>query len=74
MAYMIDTLEVTSRLEQAGIGHEQAVAIASAIARTDAEPVTKGAMEAALATAKYQIILANTGIASLLFGALMLFD
>ncbi len=70
MAYMIDTLEVTNRLEQPGIGHEQAVAIA----RTDAELVTKGTMEAALTTAKYQIILANSGIASLLFGAPMLFD
>ena len=45
-----------------------------AIARTDAELVTKGTMEAALTTAKYQIILANSGIASLLFGAPMLFD
>ena len=70
---MIDTLVVASRLEQAGIGHEQAVAIASAIARTGAELATKGTMEAALAAMKLQMILANIGIASLLFGALMLF-
>ena len=73
MAHTLDTLEIVERLEGAGMDHAQAAAIAGVFRSDTSDLVTRDALEAALATAKYQLMLSQVAIAGALFAAIKLF-
>lgn len=72
MVHTLDTLEIVERLEGAGMEHAQAAAIAGVLRSDTSDLVTRDALQAALANAKYQLILSQVAIAGLLFAAIKL--
>ena len=73
MAHSLDTLEIVERLEGAGMDHAQAAAIAGVLRSDTSDLVTRDALDAALANAKYQLMLSQVAIAGALFAAIKLF-
>ena len=72
MNLTVDTLDIARRLE-AKFDSDQAVLIAGVLGDVAKDFETKDSVSAAIATAKYQIILSNIAIAGVLFAALKLF-
>ena len=73
MAHSLDTLDIVQRLEDAGMDHAQATAIAGVLRADTSDLVTRDALDAALANAKYQLMLSQVAIAGALFAAIKLF-